>query len=70
VVWGAGYEAALGKRVSVKAEYLHFDLRQDQTTVVYNYLGNTSSMTGKVRDEGSLVRLGVNFKLAPPETPK
>ena len=26
--WGAGYEAALGPRVSVNAEYLHFDLGQ------------------------------------------
>jgi outer membrane immunogenic protein len=71
LVWGAGYEAALGERVSVKAEYLHFDLGQNQTTVTYDYpTNNTSSMTGKVRDEGSLMRIGVNFKLAPTEAPK
>jgi outer membrane immunogenic protein len=63
LVWGGGYEAALGDRVSIKAEYLHFDLGDNRSTVEYAYPGNTSSMTGKVRDEGSLVRVGVNFRL-------
>jgi outer membrane immunogenic protein len=65
---GGGYEAALSERVSLKAEYLHFDLGQNQTTVVYDYPGNTSSMTGKVRDEGNLVRIGVNLRLG--QTPQ
>jgi outer membrane immunogenic protein len=67
---GGGYEAALSDRVSLKAEYLHFDLGQNQTTVAYHYGSNTSSMTGKVRDEGDLVRIGMNFKLGPAEAPK
>jgi outer membrane immunogenic protein len=62
-VWGGGYEATLGSRVSVKAEYLHFDLGQNQTTVTYDYSSNTSSMTGKVHDGGDILRIGVNFKL-------
>lgn len=61
--WGGGYEVALGARASLKAEYLHFDLGENHTTVAYDYPGNTSSMTGKVRDEGSIVRVGVNFRL-------
>jgi outer membrane immunogenic protein len=71
LVWGAGYEAALGPRVSVKAEYLHFDLGHNQTTVTYDYPPNTSSMTGNVHDEGNIVRVGVNFRLdRPVETVK
>jgi outer membrane immunogenic protein len=63
---GGGYEAALSERVSLRAEYLHFDLGQNQTTVVYDYASNTSSMTGKVRDEGNLVRVGVNLRFGQP----
>jgi outer membrane immunogenic protein len=66
--WGGGYEAALSERVLLKAEYLHFDLGQNQTTVVYDYASNTSSMTGKVRDEGNLVRIGVNLRFG--QTPQ
>jgi outer membrane immunogenic protein len=61
---GAGYEAALSERVSLKAEYLHFDLGENQTTVVLD----ASSMTGKVRDEGNLVRIGVNLRFG--QTPQ
>ena len=60
--FGGGYEAALSERVSFKAEYLHFDLGQNQTTVT----PNTSPMTGKVRDEGNLVRIGVNLRFGQP----
>jgi outer membrane immunogenic protein len=65
-VIGGGYEAALTQRVSLKAEYLHYDLGQNHTTITYDYPGNTSSMTGKVRDEGNIVRVGINFKLGQP----
>jgi outer membrane immunogenic protein len=68
-VWGGGYEAMLGPRVSVKAEYLHFDLGHNQITVTYDYPPNTSSMTGKVRDEGDILRIGVNFKFDRPSEP-
>jgi opacity protein-like surface antigen len=61
---GAGYEAALNDRVSLKAEYLHFDLGQNQTTIVLD----TGSMTGKVRDECNLVRIGVNLRFG--QTPQ
>ena len=70
-VWGVGYEAAFGPRVSVKAEYLHFDLGHNQTTVTYDYSPNTSTMNGKVHDEGDILCIGVNFKLdRPGEPPK
>jgi outer membrane immunogenic protein len=69
-VIGGGYEAALTQRLSLKAEYLHYDLGQNHTTITYDYPGNTSSMTGKVRDDGNIVRIGVNFKLAPPTETK
>lgn len=64
-VIGGGYETALTQRVSLKAEYLHYDLGANHTTITYDYPGNTSSMTGKVRDEGNIVRVGINFKLTP-----
>ena len=63
---GAGYEVALTEWLMIKAEYLHYDLGENQTTVNYDYPGNTSSMTGKVHDEGNIVRVGVNFRLGQP----
>jgi outer membrane immunogenic protein len=65
-VIGGGYEAALTDRLSLKAEYLHYDLGENRTKITYDYPGNTSSMTGKVRDEGNIVRVGINFKLDRP----
>jgi outer membrane immunogenic protein len=65
-VIGGGYEVALTHRLSLKAEYLHYDLGENHTTLNYDYPGNTSSMTGKVRDEGNIVRVGINFKLDQP----
>jgi hypothetical protein len=47
----------------LKAEYLRYDLGENRTTVTYDYPGNTSAMTGKVRDDGNIVRVGVNFRL-------
>jgi len=47
----------------LKAEYLRYDLGENRTTVTYAYPGNTSSMTGKVHDDGKNVRVGVNFGL-------
>jgi outer membrane immunogenic protein len=67
-VYGAGYEVALTRWLMVKAEYLHYDLGSNSTTVTYDYPGNTSSMTGKVHDEGNVVRVGVNFRLDQPNT--
>jgi outer membrane immunogenic protein len=61
--FGVGYEAALTRWLTVKAEYLRYDLVRNQTTVTYDYPPNTSTMTGKVHDEGNVVRLGVNFRL-------
>jgi outer membrane immunogenic protein len=67
--FGAGYEVALTRWLIIKAEYLHYDLGSNSTTVTYDYPGNTSSMTGKVHDEGNVVRVGVNFRLDHPNTP-
>ena len=61
--FGAGYEVALKRWLMVKAEYLHYDLGNNSTTVTYDYPPNTSTMTGKGHDEGNIVRVGVNFRL-------
>jgi outer membrane immunogenic protein len=61
--FGAGYEVALTRWLMLKAEYLRYDLGENRTTVTYNYPGNTSSLTGKVHDDGNIVRVGVNFRL-------
>ena len=61
--FGAGYEVALTRWLMLKAEYLRYDLGENRTTVTYDYPGNTSSMTGKVHDDGNIVRVGVNFRL-------
>ena len=63
--FGAGYEVALTRWLMLKAEYLRYDLGENRTTVTYDYPGNTSAMTGKVRDDGNIVRVGVNFRLDP-----
>jgi opacity protein-like surface antigen len=60
---GVGYEVALTRWLMLKAEYLRYDLGENRTTVTYAYPGNTSSMTGKVHDDGKNVRVGVNFGL-------
>jgi outer membrane immunogenic protein len=61
--FGVGYEVALTRWLMLKAEYLRYDLGENRTTVTYDYPGNTSSMTGKVHDDGNIVRIGVNFRL-------
>jgi len=65
-VIGAGYEAALSQRISLKAEFLHYDLGFNQTRIIYDYPPDTSSMTGKARDDGNIVRFGINVKLGQP----
>ena len=63
---GAGYEAALSQRISLKAEFLHYDLGLNHTRIIYDYSPDTSSMTGKARDDGNIVRIGINVKLGQP----
>jgi outer membrane immunogenic protein len=65
-VIGAGYEAALSQRISLKAEFLHYDLGFNHTRIIYDYPPDTSSMTGKARDDGNIVRIGINVKLGQP----
>ncbi len=65
-VIGAGYEAALSQRISLKAEFLHYDLGLNHTRIIYDYPPDTSSMTGKARDDGNIVRFGINVKLGQP----
>jgi opacity protein-like surface antigen len=42
--FGAGYEIALTRWLMVKAEYLHYDLGSNSTTVTYDYPGNMRVM--------------------------
>jgi outer membrane immunogenic protein len=58
---GGGVEYAIDPHWSVKAEYLYYDLGRTTGTVFYTY-GPTSSLTGSQRQNGDIVRLGVNYK--------
>jgi outer membrane immunogenic protein len=67
---GAGFEHAFTSRISMKLEYLHFDLGE----VGYNALGTVISAGGtslpfvwpaSARFDGDIVRFGINYKLTP-----
>jgi outer membrane immunogenic protein len=61
---GAGYEYAFNDRLSVKLEYLHFDLGTVHYGVprVSGSLTCCTPWTGAANVTGDLVRLGVNYK--------
>lgn len=58
-VAGGGMEAALGPRWSMRAEYLHFDSAESDTTYAFAGLG---LVTTKGRMSEDMVRLGVNYR--------
>jgi outer membrane immunogenic protein len=67
---GGGWEQAFTDRLSLKLEYLHFDLG----TISYNVTGTITSGDGNglplmwpatARINGDIVRVGVNLKLGP-----
>ena len=48
--------------VTVKAEYLHFDLGTS-TIVAGNLFGNADAYVARVHNDGNLVRAGLNYKI-------
>ncbi len=67
---GVGFEHAFTNRLSLKLEYLHFDLG----SVSYNVLGVNTVGGGNglpllwpanARFDGDIVRVGINYKLTP-----
>lgn len=62
--WTAGFglEYTFGPHWSFKGEYFYADFGTSKTTVAYAYGGNTSSLTGTVRDSYNIIRFGVNYR--------
>ena len=48
--------------VTLKAEFIHYDLGT-QTTVVGSTLGTGNSYIARIRNNGNLVRAGINYKI-------
>jgi outer membrane immunogenic protein len=61
---GAGYEYRFNDRVSVKLEYLHFDLGEFHYSVprVDHFASCCTPWTASAKVTGDIVRLGVNYK--------
>jgi outer membrane immunogenic protein len=59
---GGGVEYAMTEHWTVKAEYLYYDLGNKSSTVSFNYGNDTTSMTGRAKNNGNLMRLGFNYK--------
>ncbi|WP_448953001.1 outer membrane protein [Labrys neptuniae] len=56
---GAGLEYAFTDHWTAKVEYLYYDLGSKSSTMSY---AGISTMTGKAKNDGSLARVGVNYK--------
>jgi len=61
---GAGIEYALWERLSVKAEYLHFDLGRQTTNV-----DNPTLFNVHTAERGDIVRIGFNWNFNSPPAP-
>ena len=59
---GAGYEYRFNDRLSLKLEYLHFDLGDVHYNVLRVAPGTSSPWTSSANVRGDIVRLGVNYK--------
>jgi outer membrane immunogenic protein len=65
---GAGVEYAVAAHWSAKVEYLYYDLGSNDVTIDYPYSTNlgpitdNSTLTAHSRDNGSIVRGGLNYK--------
>jgi opacity protein-like surface antigen len=58
---GVGVEWMIAPRVSLKAEYLFADLGTTRSTILYTYIGGTSSMTSSVHNRFNIGRAGLNW---------
>jgi len=59
---GGGLEYTFGPHWSFKGEYLFADFGTVKSTIAYAYPGNTSTLTGTVRDTYNIVRAGINYR--------
>jgi outer membrane immunogenic protein len=59
---GGGAEFALFRDVSLKGEYLYYDLGETSSKITYNYGLFTSTMTSRSDNTGHIARAGLNFK--------
>ncbi len=63
---GGGVEYAITNNITIKGEYLYYNLGSSNTVTVANSLANTawpaSYATAKVNFDGSIVRAGINYK--------
>jgi outer membrane immunogenic protein len=62
---GAGFEHAFTGRLSLKLEYLHFDLGTADYGVPRVDLRVASPWTASAKVNGDIVRAGINFKFTP-----
>ena len=59
---GFGVEFMWGQHLSFKGEYLYVDFGNINSAITYTYPGNTSSLSGVVKDRDNVVRVGVNYR--------
>lgn len=59
---GAGTEVLLTRTISVKAEYLFYDLGKVRATAADVIPGTPATATGEIRVNGHLLRTGINYR--------
>lgn len=60
---GGGMEFALTKNITVKGEYLYYDLGRNEVDIVtVNWAGGPSYATGAFTTRGNIVRMGLNYR--------
>lgn len=62
---GAGFEVGLTPNWSAKAEYLYYDLGNEDFTFVTNEI----TATARIRETGNLVRVGLNYRFSEAPAP-
>jgi len=60
-VIGTGLEWMVVPKVSIKAELLYLEVGSSQSTITYNYGGNTSTLTTTTRNGLTVFRGGLNW---------
>ncbi|HEX2966739.1 MAG TPA: outer membrane protein [Syntrophorhabdaceae bacterium] len=59
---GGGIEFAVAKNITVKGEYLYYDLGRNEVDIVTARFTSPSYATGTFTTRGSIVRMGVNYR--------
>jgi outer membrane immunogenic protein len=60
--FGGGVEWQFAPAWTLRAEYLYVDLGTQTNTLTYNYGTNTSSLTSRLDEADSIVRVGINYR--------